>query len=169
MNGLYGLRPTMRRVPYWGASNTLLGQESVESSIGPLGRNLSGCKTLFKAIIDGSPWDYDPKCIEMPWREDMHQLKHIKNNPKAKLCFGFYDDDDVVRCQPPVRRAIRETVESLRKAGHTVIPWKPIDHEQSISILWRTFMSGAVEEFPALFGESGEVRSKKRTALLVRI
>lgn len=43
-NGLYGLRPTMRRLPYAGAANTLLGMEHVESSIGPLASSLSGLK-----------------------------------------------------------------------------------------------------------------------------
>lgn len=44
LNGLYGLRPTMRRLPYAGAANTLLGMETIESSIGPLSSSLSGVK-----------------------------------------------------------------------------------------------------------------------------
>lgn len=157
MNGLYGFRPTTRRMPYYGASNTLLGQESIESSIGPLSRTLSGCTALFKTIIDGAPWDYDPKCVGIKWQEDLYQLRHIQHGPAGKLCFGYYDDDGVVRCQPPVRRALQTTVEVLRRAGHTVIPWKPIDHALAISILRRTFAAGVVEEFERLFGESGEV------------
>ena len=104
-------------MPYWGASNTLLGQESIESSIGPLSRTLSGCKTLFKAVIDGEPWNLDPKAVEIPWRENMYQLEH-KGAPNARMCFGYFDDDGVVRCQPPVRRAMRETIEALKEAGH---------------------------------------------------
>lgn len=108
----------MRRVPYYGASNTLLGQESIESSIGPLGRTLSGCVSLFKAIVDGQPWDFDTKVVEIKWRKEMLQLTE-KGGPDAKMCFGFYDDDGYVKCLPPIQRAIKETVDALRAAGHT--------------------------------------------------
>lgn len=48
----------------------------------------------------------------------MLQLEH-KGARGAKMCFGFFDDDGVVACLPPVRRAIRDTVEALTAAGHT--------------------------------------------------
>ncbi|ETS74588.1 hypothetical protein PFICI_13072 [Pestalotiopsis fici W106-1] len=155
LNALYGLKPSTRRMPYWGACNTLVGQESIESSVGPLSRTLSGCATFFKTILQGQPWNLDPKVLEMPWRETMFNLEHLGGN-KAKMCFAFMEDDGLVRCQPPVRRAMREAVEAVRQAGHTVIPWNPVDHQHAISILQRTFASDSGEEFKILFGESGE-------------
>ncbi|KKY21334.1 putative general amidase [Phaeomoniella chlamydospora] len=155
LNNLYGLRPTMRRLPYLGASNTLLGQESIESSLGPIARSLAACSTFFKAIIDGAPWDYDPKVVEIKWREDMYQLKQL-GGKGSKLCFGYYDYDGVVMPQPPVRRAIALTVEALKRAGHTVIEFPPLNHAEALSILQRTFASDNGEEFKRLFGESKE-------------
>lgn len=82
-NGLYAFRPTMRRLPYAGAANTLLGMEHVESSVGPLSSSVNGLKVrqngfckvpcsltnigwlirkaFFKGILDVQPWDYDAK------------------------------------------------------------------------------------------------------------
>lgn len=86
----------------------------------------------------------------------MYKLEHF-GGTKTKLCFGIYDYDGVVGCLPPVKRAIRQTAEALRAAGHTIIDWKPIDHAHAISILQRTFASDHGEEFERLFSKSQEV------------
>lgn len=41
-NGLWGMRPSMYRIPYEGAANSFLGQESISSVIGPLTHSLEG-------------------------------------------------------------------------------------------------------------------------------
>lgn len=63
-NGLYGLRPTTRRLPYMGVENVLKGCLANESVVGPLARSLSSIQTVMKAIIDRQPWLDDPKLLE---------------------------------------------------------------------------------------------------------
>jgi amidase len=46
-------------------------------------------------------------------------------------------DDGMVQPTPPVRRALRETVEKLRKAGHEVVDWESKGHKQAVEILAR--------------------------------
>ncbi|KAL1743031.1 amidase signature domain-containing protein [Schizophyllum fasciatum] len=151
-NGLYGLRPTMRRLPYYGTSNTFLGQGA---TLGPMSRTLSGLAELTRAVTMGNPWDVDPRVIEMPWREDQYQLKHLGGRG-VKLCIAYYDDDGVVKPHPPVRRAIKMTVDALRKAGHTVIKWEPYQHAIAIETLDRIFDADFGEDFDRIMGEAGE-------------
>jgi len=35
-----------------------MGEESILSVIGPLSRSISGCRTVFKAILDMEPGEY---------------------------------------------------------------------------------------------------------------
>lgn len=42
-----------------------------------------------------------------------------------KLKVGYYVDDGFVPASPACARAVMETVEALRKDGHTVVEFKP--------------------------------------------
>ena len=66
-----------------------------------------------KALLSSSPWNYDPSSIPIPWRTELA-------TPPAdgKLRLGIVFDDGVVKPQPPIARAMRETVEALHAAGH---------------------------------------------------
>jgi amidase len=122
----------MRRIPYGGASNTLLGLDSIESVLGPMSSSLSGCVDFMKGVLSTTPSDFDPKCIEMPWREEwvkphlerakliarrMYQLKQLGGR-QTKLSFAFFEFDGVVMPTPPLRRAVRMMKVALEKAGH---------------------------------------------------
>lgn len=65
-----------------------------------------------QSLLDSNPWDLDPGCIPIPWRKDMAAL------PTKKLKLGIVYDDGIVRPQPPVMRAMRETAQKLKDAGH---------------------------------------------------
>ncbi|KAL1673882.1 amidase signature domain-containing protein [Schizophyllum commune] len=150
--GLYGVRPTMRRLPYYGASNTYLGQGA---SLGPMSRSLSGLVEFVKAVTNGNLSDVDPKVVEMPWREELYQLKRIGGR-ETKLCIAYYDSDEVVRPHPPVRRAIQMIVDALRKAGHNVVKWEPYQHGYAYDTLSRIFNSDHGEDFDRIMSEAGE-------------
>ena len=115
-NGLFGLRPSYDRIPYEGAVNSLLGQESVSSVLGPLSSTLSGIKVFFKAVLDGRPWDRDPLAYRLPWNQDNYQLS--KHNGGNGLVFGFLWDDKFLKPHPPVWRAMEMTKDALMAAGH---------------------------------------------------
>ncbi|KAL1691141.1 amidase signature domain-containing protein [Schizophyllum commune] len=153
--GLYGVRLTMRRLPYYGASSTFLGQGGHPCSLGPLSRSLPGLVDFVKAVTNGSPSDVDSKVVDMPWREELYQLQHIGGR-ETKLCIAYYDNDEVVMPHPPVRRAIQMTVSALRKAGHTVIKWEPYQHGHAYDTLSRIFDSDHGEDIDRIMSEAGE-------------
>lgn len=87
--GLYGLKPSHGRFPYYGVENSMAGQESVHSTLGPLSRSLDGLLIFAKALLSPAPgvqlkeggkladrtdgplhaWNLDPKVINLPWRQ----------------------------------------------------------------------------------------------------
>jgi amidase len=105
--------------------NSLVGQESVASVIGPMTRSLSNIRLFFKSILDTKPWLVDPKVLNIPWREDLFQ-----EGQNDKLAFGVIQFDHLVHLTPPVQRAINLAIDALKKAGHEVIQWDTTDHPQ---------------------------------------
>lgn len=116
--GLWGFRPCYNRLPYHDVANTLLGQESILSVLGPLSKSHSGLVTFFKAIIDAQPWLLDPVVTEKKWDQAAYELDDLEGSGKKKLCFAVMWDDGVVRPIPPIRRALEYTKAALIAAGH---------------------------------------------------
>lgn len=114
--GLYTLRPSYERLPYYGAVNALEGQESISSVIGPMANSMSGVKIFTKAIIDSKPWTKDPLVLRKEWSEKEYRLSD-HGGGKA-LCFGMLWDNGVVRPHPPLQRAMEITKAALETAGH---------------------------------------------------
>lgn len=128
MNGLYGLRPSYNRIPYAGAVNSLEGQDSLPSVLGPLSPTIAGVKTFMEAVISRQPWFKDPLAIHKPWNEEEYKL--AEHGGGKKLCFGILWDDGVLVPHPPVIRALEMTKKALLDAGHEVVDWKPYKHSE---------------------------------------
>lgn len=80
---------------------------------GPMATSLATAEYFMESLLASNPWDIDPTAIPIPWR------KELAAPPKdRKLRVGVVFDDGVVKPQPPVARAMRETVQALRAAGH---------------------------------------------------
>jgi amidase len=136
MCGIYGLRPSYCRLPYYGARNCLEGQESVMSVLGPMTNSLSGLKIFTKvscryfpfigqtiilsirqAIIDSRPWILDPMCIRKSWDQEAYELVEHGGRGGRK-CFAMLCDDGLVKPHPPVFRAMDMMRKALEAAGH---------------------------------------------------
>lgn len=111
-NGLFGLRPSSNRFPYHGAVNSMEGQETVQSVLGPLSRDFSGLYHFTKTVLEAEPWNHDPLVPRIPWSQ-----RSFETVPE-KLRIAVMWDDGLCRPDPPFRRALEETVEALKKAGH---------------------------------------------------
>lgn len=115
-NGLYGLRPSYGRVPYAGCVNSLEGQDSVLSVLGPLANSLGAVKSFIKSVVSQKPWLKDPLAVRKPWNEEEYDL--VEHGHGKNLCFGILWDDEVVLPHPPVRRGLEEAKQALVAAGH---------------------------------------------------
>lgn len=107
--GLHSLRPTSRRLPYAGASNIFSGAEALESVLGPMANSLESLEVFMSAVVEARPWEWDSRVVEREWKE----VKEV-----GKKCFAVMRWDGLVRCHPPIERALDEVTAALRKDGH---------------------------------------------------
>lgn len=125
-NGLYGLKPSVGRLPYEGMANSMDGQNSILSVVGPLATSAASLRLVTKALLAQKPWQYDPAVHELPWRFDeerkiLELTGAIGDASKVgKLSFGVLRHDGVVKPTPPVRRAIDILVKAMEDLGHEV-------------------------------------------------
>jgi amidase len=158
-NGLYGIRPTSGRMPYEGMANSMDGQNSVLSVVGPLATTARAVRLLTKTILSQQPWLHDPLVVDMPWRDAEEKAIHdiVKSTSnKGQLSFAVMRTDDIVNPQPPVARAVSMVVEALTKAGHKVIDWKPPSHRKLLDIALATWLYDGGKDVHEAFGLSGE-------------
>ena len=123
-NGLYGIRPSVGRLPYEGMANSMDGQNSILSVVGPLSHSAASLRLIIKALLSQQPWLHDPLVHEIPWRDEQEQqvidLIGSAKPGATKLAFGIMKHDGVVTPHPPVQRAMDIVVKTLEKLGHKV-------------------------------------------------
>ena len=97
---------------------------------GPMAKNLDDMIFYSKAVVDAQAWLVDPKVLPIPWRPVER---------KSKLRIAVLWNDGIVRPTPPVTRALSETVEKLKAAGHEIVgTWDPLLHSKGIELLVST-------------------------------
>ncbi|THH27472.1 hypothetical protein EUX98_g6717 [Antrodiella citrinella] len=108
--GLYGLKFSFGRASAVGARSTLPGFETIQAVTGPLARSVEDIELAARLVVGKSGSGYHPapipyRQIEMP----------------AKLKFGYYTSDNFIKASPACQRAVLESVEALREAGHECV------------------------------------------------
>ncbi|KAF7594201.1 Acetamidase [Aspergillus hancockii] len=160
-NGLFGIRPSSGRIPYEGAANSMDGQNSILSVIGPLATTARSLTLLFKAVLSEQPWYHDPLVLELPWRTDVEQETRTLIEQSSKgypsLAFAVMHHDGIVKPHPPIARALEIVEQTLKQLGHKVIEWKHPAHQIAADIGGRIYdMDGGadIEYQLALSGET---------------
>jgi amidase len=128
LQGLYGLNPTVGRVP--NRESTRTQKYVVPPVAGPIASALSSIEMFMESYLSSNPWESDPKLLPIPWR------KELANPPKRPLKIAFITDDGIILPQPPIQRAVNEIVTKLRKGGHEVIEWDCKSHHSAFYDLW---------------------------------
>lgn len=147
-NNLYGLRPSSGRMPYQGVANSMDGQNSILSVIGPLAPTARSLAFIFKAVLSTQPWYYDPLVLELPWRDSIIDEARtlIKKSKEGayppSLSFGIMHYNGVTAVQPPIARGMKLVEQTLKRLGHRVIPWNPPSHEKAHELAVSRFRCG---------------------------
>ncbi|KAI9743014.1 MAG: Acetamidase [Claussenomyces sp. TS43310] len=157
-NGLYGIRPSSGRLPYEGMANSMDGQNSILSVVGPLATSAGALRLMLKSILSQQPWLHDPLVVELPWRDEQEQavLDAVRSGDGGRLAFGVFRHDGMVQPHPPVRRAIEIVVKTLEKLGHKTIEWKPPSHGRGVDIATETWKYDGGKDIHGAFDLSGE-------------
>ncbi|KAG6880002.1 hypothetical protein C0992_008209 [Termitomyces sp. T32_za158] len=152
--GTYGFRPSTGRVPYAGSVNSLEGQDTLPSVLGPISNSIHGLKVFIQGVLSQKSWLRDPLVIRKGWSEEQYNL--IEHGGGKQLCFAIMWNDGSIVPHPPIMRGLEMAKNALIKAGHKVIEWKPLDHKTTVDIGLSIFSAGAEEDFAAVSAESGE-------------
>lgn len=161
-NGLYGIRPSTGRMPYEGMANSMDGQNTVLSVVGPLATSVPSLRLVMKALLAQKPWLHDPYVHELPWRyEEERAILELTGaigdaSKVGKLSFGAFRTDGVVTPTPPVRRAIDIVTKAVQALGHEVIDWAPPSHKYINDSCLKTWHYDAGVDVKGAFGLSGE-------------
>ncbi|KAK1958764.1 amidase [Colletotrichum sublineola] len=151
MNGLWGLKPSSRRLSYRGVMNSQEGQQYVSSAIGPMARSLSSLTAVTKLVIEAGPSTTDPQIPPLPWRDDV-----FRESSSRRLVVGAMLDDGVVRVHPPIERVFRELVAKLQAASHEIVEWDTSLNEECIQILHECYAADGGEDIRKAVAEGGE-------------
>ncbi|GLB39786.1 putative general amidase [Lyophyllum shimeji] len=93
--GTYGFRPSTGRVPYAGCVNSLEGQDSLPSVLGPLSNSIGGIKAFMQGVMSQKTWLRDPSVIRKGWDENAYRL--VEHGGGKALCFAIlWNDGQVV-------------------------------------------------------------------------
>lgn len=130
--GIFTLRPSFGRFPTLKCRSGMAGQEAVQSVNGPMARTLEDLVLEARTVVGARPWLHDPRMLPLPWRE--------ADVPEGLKIAVMWHDGMVVPT-PPVTRALKETVEKLKTAGHEITEWDPKDQAQGLSLLGRMFVA----------------------------
>ncbi|KAJ5669604.1 Amidase [Penicillium macrosclerotiorum] len=159
-NFLYGLRPSSGRMPYQGAANSMDGQNTILSVIGPLAPTARSLTLLFKSILSQEPWYHDPLVLELPWRDTVvEQTRSLIEKSKAgapALAFAIMPWDGIARIDPPIARGLKLAEQTLKRLGHKVIAWNPPSHGTANMLGGKAFNMDGGADMRHHFGLSGE-------------
>ncbi|KAF2237180.1 amidase [Viridothelium virens] len=117
VNGIYGFKGTVGRLPYAGQQQfTRKGRTGIAPCAGPLGVSLRDLEMIFKLVSAADPWLYDEGVISVPWR-DLPPPTQDK-----KLRFGVITEDPKSPIHPPMLRALKTATKALAAAGNILVP-----------------------------------------------
>ncbi|RMX98488.1 hypothetical protein D0868_10062 [Hortaea werneckii] len=122
VNGVYGLKPTSRRIPYAGqASPARAGAETfgVLPAAGPFARSVQDIEHFMSSVLKFDTWSVDEGVISIPWRA---QPNH---SARKKLKLGFILEDPNYPLHPTVLRTMKTAIAQLEESGHQLIPVEP--------------------------------------------
>ena len=120
-SGIYTIRCSNGRFPRSKNTTPMAGQEGVMSVYSPMARSLPDLVYFFRSVIEMKPWTYDQACSPIPWR-----MKDVEREYRTgHRRWAVMPTDGVVNPSLACQRAIKITVEALRKSGDEVIEFSP--------------------------------------------
>ncbi|KAI6907170.1 amidase family protein [Hortaea werneckii] len=122
VNGVYGLKPTSRRIPYAGqASPARAGAETfgVLPAAGTFARSVQDIEHFMSSVLKFDTWSVDEGVISVPWRA------LPSHSAGKKLRLGFILEDPSYPLHPAVLRTMKTAIAQLEESGHQLIPLEP--------------------------------------------
>lgn len=118
--GICGFKPTAGRISSQGMKQLYRGQKSVQSSPGPLARDVDSLALCMQALLCDHMFSLDPTVPPLPFNAQIYRSS-------KPLRIGYVlNDDGYTQFSPSMNRCIREVKALLEQAGHTLVPYHPL-------------------------------------------
>lgn len=110
--GVYSLKPTTGRVSKQGISVPNPGFDTIKSTPGPISRCVQDVELLSRLMFSATPCNDYEGVPPVPYRD-------VTLPPKLRI--GYYFEDHFLKTSPVNIRAVQETVNALKAAGHELV------------------------------------------------
>ncbi|KAJ4176244.1 hypothetical protein NW755_014526 [Fusarium falciforme] len=147
--GVYGFKPTNKRISVLGQRSHMAGKEAIMSTPGPMTVDREALELFMKVVLSAKPRRIDPSLTVKEWTP--HQF-----TKPLKIAVQWWDG--VVQPHPPMIRALKEVSDACRKAGMTIVDWncEPLNHAKGWEILASLYWPDGGEHVKKILAESGE-------------
>ncbi|KAK6365144.1 hypothetical protein LTS17_011622 [Exophiala oligosperma] len=147
-NGLYGIRPSTRRISYDGITSNVSGGRAIQAAIGPMCHSIRDTELICQIATAAKPWTQDPQVVQKEWiaRPAIPQ----------RLTIGLLKFDHVVMPHPPILRALDTAARKLKEQGHEVVEVEPYQHQRAWDIAYPLYYATGGKEMKALLDRTGE-------------
>ncbi|KAM0473652.1 hypothetical protein ACHAPX_008057 [Trichoderma viride] len=147
--GIYGFKPSSKRISVFGQRANMAGKETILSTPGPMTVERDVLELFMKTAIAAEPWRHDPSLTVKEWKPH-HFTKPLK------IAVQWWDG--VVKPHPPMLRALKEVADACRKAGHEVVDWncESLGHDEAWDIISGLYWPDGGKEVLSLIKGAGE-------------
>lgn len=147
--GVYGFKPTTKRLPVGGQCSHMLGKEAITSTLGPMAVDRDSLELFMQVALASKPWRLDPSLTPKVWTP-------YKFSRPMKVAIMW--TDGIVKPHPPMIRALNEVANACRLAGMEVVDWdcEALDHQKGWDIVSSLYWPDGGKEVLGLIEESGE-------------
>ncbi|KAL8178747.1 UNVERIFIED_CONTAM: hypothetical protein K2H54_056063, partial [Gekko kuhli] len=154
--GICGFKTTGNRISKRGIVPSFHGQKSVTVGVGPMARDVDGLVLCLRALLCDKMFQLDPTVAPLPFSEEVY-------SSSRPLRIGYYTTDSFTMPSPSMKRAVLETKHLLEKAGHALVPFKPLNIEHFMNTLVPAglFADGGATFLESFQGESVDPNIKE--------
>ncbi|KAG9314078.1 amidase signature domain-containing protein [Chiua virens] len=163
--GVYGLKGSVARLPHSGLLGSHNGMDAIVGCVGPLARSARDLELFGKVMLDAEPWLSEPSLLDIPWKAEVARGQGLPE----KLTIAILYDDGVVAPHPPITQALKRYEAELRKAGHDVVLWTPLDHERGWELILKLYFLDGGEEYREVLRDGQEPPVPQSEWILDRI
>lgn len=150
--GLYGLKGSVARLPHSGLLGSHDGMDAIVGCVGPLATSARDLELFCRVMLDAKPWLKEPPLLEMPWKRAVANGEGLPE----KLAIAILFDDGVVAPHPPITQALNQYKEALARAGHDVIEWQAVDHQNGWDLIAKLYLLDGGAEYHETIRAGGE-------------
>ncbi|CAE6477781.1 unnamed protein product [Rhizoctonia solani] len=153
-SGLYGFKPSVARMPHTGLLGSHDGMDNIVGVVGPLAHSARDLELFCRVMAQYESWTLEHQVLNIPWNQTVAQSRG-EGLPK-RLVIGILNDDGVVAPHPPITAELQKTRAALLAAGHEVIDWMPMEHQEAWNLIVKLYLLDGGKEYRETLAESGE-------------